>query len=315
MIKVENITKKFGLLTAVDNISFEVNEGEILGFLGPNGAGKSTTMRMITGFFPPTEGEITVSEYDVQNEPQKIKSLIGYLPEHSPVYKDMTPYSFLKFAASARGIIHRKALKTALERTVELCGLDNVLFQSIDTLSKGYLQRVCLAQAIIHNPPILILDEPTDGLDPNQKHQTRELIKKMGKNKTIILSTHILEEIDACCTRAMIISKGRLVADSTPAELMARSGTANTLILEISEFESVDMIKEHLKTLPHLSKTSVITEAKHKIRFRLYPDKASNITLLTAKITKLIQKKNWVINDITIDKGNLGEVFRKITSN
>ena len=315
MIKVENITKKFGLLTAVDNISFEVNEGEILGFLGPNGAGKSTTMRMITGFFPPTEGKITVSEYDVRNEPQKIKSLIGYLPENSPVYKDMTPYSFLKFAASARGIIHRKALKTALEKTVELCSLDNVLFQSIDTLSKGYLQRVCLAQAIIHNPPILILDEPTDGLDPNQKHQTRELIKKMGKNKTIILSTHILEEIDACCTRAMIISKGRLVADSTPTELTARSDTANTLILEISEFESVYMIKEHLKTLPHLSKTSVITESKHKIRLRLYPDKASNITILTAKITKLIQKKNWKINDITIDKGNLGEVFRKITSN
>jgi ABC-2 type transport system ATP-binding protein len=314
MIKVENITKRFDLLTAVDNISFRVKEGEILGFLGPNGAGKSTTMRMITGFLSPTEGEITVSGYNTKQEPQKIKSLIGYLPESSPVYKDMTPYSFLKFVASVRDI-HRKALRKALERTIALCGLEGVLFQSIDTLSRGYLQRVCLAQAIIHDPPILILDEPTDGLDPNQKHQTRELIKKMRKNKTIIISTHILEEVDACCTRAMIISKGRIVADSTPIELKSRSDTANTLALEISEFESGHIIKEQLKTLHHLSKISVLTESKHKISLRLYPDKASNITFLTAKATRLIQGKNWKINDITIDKGNLGEVFRKITSN
>ncbi len=314
MIKVENVTKKFGPLTAVDNISFEVKEGEILGFLGPNGAGKSTTMRMITGFFPPTEGKITVDAFDVRNEPHKIKPLIGYLPESSPVYKDMNPYSFLKFAASTRGI-HRKELRKTLEKTISLCGLESVLFQSIDTLSKGYLQRVCLAQAIIHDPPILILDEPTDGLDPNQKHQTRELIKKMGKSKTIIISTHILEEIDACCTRAMIISKGRLVANSTPAELMARSNTANTLVLEISEFESGNTIKELLKILPHLSKVSVLYESKSKIKLRLYPDKASNITLLTAQATKTAQDKNWKINDIAIDKGSLGEVFRKITSN
>jgi len=313
MIKVENITKRFGSLTAVDNISFEVKRGEILGFLGPNGAGKSTTMRMITGFFPPSEGKITVSEYDVQNEPQKIKSLIGYLPECSPVYKDMTPYSFLKFVATARDITQRKALKLALEKTIELCGLDNVLFQPIVTLSKGYLQRVCLAQAIIHDPPILILDEPTDGLDPNQKHQTRELIKEMGINKTIIISTHILEEIDACCTRTMIISKGKIVADNSPTELMARSDTANTLLVEILKFESENVVKECLKTLPHLSRTSILAESKHKIKFRLYPDDTSNITLLTAKTTKLIKKNNWKINDIRIDKGNLGDVFRKIT--
>ena len=314
MIKVENITKHFDLLTAVDNISFKVKEGEILGFLGPNGAGKSTTMRMITGFFPPSEGKITVSGYDVRLQPQMVKSIIGYLPENASAYKDMTPYSFLKFTASLRGMRH-KALGNALERTITLCGLKNVLFQSIDTLSKGYLQRVCLAQAIIHDPPILILDEPTDGLDPNQKHQTRELIKKMGKNKTIIISTHILEEIDACCTRAMIISKGRLVANSTPAELLSLSDTADTLVFEIKNFESADKAKEQLSTLHHLSKMLVLSESRYSIKLRLYPDKASNITFLTAKTAKLVQKKNWIINDVTIDKGSLGEVFRKLTSN
>ena len=314
MIKLENITKKFSRLTAVDNISFEVDKGEILGFLGPNGAGKSTTMRMITGFFPPTDGKITVSGYDVRNEPLKIKQLIGYLPENSPAYKDMTPHSFLKFSASARDI-PRKEIKKAMGRTIELCGLESVLFQSIDTLSKGYLQRVCLAQAIIHDPPILILDEPTDGLDPNQKYQTRELIKRMGEDKTIIISTHILEEIDACCTRAMIISQGKLVADSTPTELRSRSHTANTLVLEISKPGSDHMIIENLNALPHLSKISILKECENKIRLRLYPDRTSNITWLTAHATKLIQKKNWKIDDITIDKGSLGEVFRKNTSN
>ena len=312
MITLKNVTKKFGSLTAVSDISFDIKQGEILGFLGPNAAGKSTTMRMITGFIPPSHGKITVSGYDVQNNLQKVKSLIGYLPETSPAYKDMTPYSFLKFAASIRGIRH-KALKAALDKVITLCNLESVLFQSIDTLSKGFFQRVCLAQAIIHDPPILILDEPTDGLDPNQKHQTRELIKHMRRDKTIIISTHILEEINACCSRVIIISKGKLVADDTPSGLMQRSGTANTLLLEISGFKSTDRTKELLNSLPYLSEASVLYEEKDIIKFRLSLDEASNITLLTAEITKLIQKENWKINDITIDKGNLGEVFRKIT--
>ena len=313
MIKIENVTKRFGSLTAVNNISLDVKQGEILGFLGPNAAGKSTTMRMITGFIPPSHGKITVSGYDVQNNLQKVKSLIGYLPENAPAYKDMTPYSFLKFAASIRGIRH-KALKAALDKVITLCNLESVLFQSIDTLSKGFFQRVCLAQAIIHDPPILILDEPTDGLDPNQKHHTRELIKHMRRDKTIIISTHILEEIDACCSRVIIISKGKLIADNTPSELMQRSETANTLLLEIFNSEPTNKTKELLNSLPYLSKTAVLYEGKDIIKFRLFPDKFSNTTLLLTEITKLIQKEKWKINDITIDKGNLGEVFRKITT-
>ena len=225
----------------------------------------------------------------------------------------MTPYGFLKFIASIRGL-NQKTLKKALERTIALCNLESVLFQPIDTLSKGFFQRLCLAQAIIHDPPILILDEPTNGLDPNQKHQTRKLIKKMGKNKTIIISTHILEEVDACCSRVMIISRGKLVADSTPSKLTACSDTANTLILEITDLgRRKDEINKRLKTLPHLSKLLMLTESKDKIKFRLYPDKTSNIKLLTTKAIELIQKANWPISDIKIDKGNLGEVFRKIT--
>lgn len=310
MIKLEHITKKFGHITAVDHISFEVEKGEILGFLGPNAAGKSTTMRMITGFIPPSHGNISVAGYDVEKNQQKIKSLIGYLPESSPEYKDMTPHSFLKFAASIRGI---KKQKAALERVIELCNLKPVLFQPIDTLSKGFTQRVCLAQALIHDPPILILDEPTDGLDPNQKHQTRELIKHMGKDKTIIISTHILEEIDACCSRVIIISNGKIVADNTPDNLRIQSDIANTIILEISNTESVDKAETLLGKLPFSAEVIPISNSKDCVKLRIKPNKIANITALTTDITKLIKKENWKIKNLSIDKGDLAQVFRKIT--
>jgi ABC-2 type transport system ATP-binding protein len=218
MIRIDNLVKTFGAKRAVDGVSFAVERGEVLGFLGPNGAGKSTTMRMITGFFPPTSGSVSVGGHDVVEAPLEAKRLIGYLPEAAPSYPDMTVQGFLSFAAELRGL-DGGARKRAIGRAVEQCFLSSVLHQSIDTLSKGYKHRTCLAQALIHDPEVLILDEPTDGLDPNQKHEVRNLIRELGKSKAIIFSTHILEEVDAACSRAIIIDRGRIVASGTPDEL------------------------------------------------------------------------------------------------
>jgi ABC-2 type transport system ATP-binding protein len=218
MIKIDNLVKTFGAKRAVDGISFEVARGEVLGFLGPNGAGKSTTMRMITGFMPPTSGRVTIGGHDVVESPLEAKRLIGYLPENAASYPDMTVQGFLEFAAELRGLKGSRK-KQAIGRVVELCFLGAVLRQSIDTLSKGYKHRTCLAQALIHDPEVLIMDEPTDGLDPNQKYEVRNLIREIGKEKAIVFSTHILEEVDAACTRAIIIDRGRVVASGTPDEL------------------------------------------------------------------------------------------------
>ena len=222
MIKVENLVKAFGANLAVNDVSFTVERGEVLGFLGPNGAGKSTTMRVVTGFIPPTSGRITVGGHDIVEQPLAAKRLFGYLPENAPGYADMTVQGVLRFCAEMRGL-RGEARGKAVDRAVELCFLENVLYQSIDTLSKGYKHRTCLAQALIHDPDILIMDEPTDGLDPNQKYEVRSLIKRMGQNKAIIFSTHILEEVEAVCSRVIIIDRGRLVASGTPQELKARS--------------------------------------------------------------------------------------------
>ena len=218
MIRIENLVKSFGAKRAVDGVSFNVERGEVLGFLGPNGAGKSTTMRMITGFMPPSAGKVTVGGHNVVESPLEAKRLIGYLPENAASYPDMTVKGFLEFVAELRGLKGSKR-KQAVNRVVELCFLDSVLRQSIDTLSKGYKHRTCLAQALIHDPEVLIMDEPTDGLDPNQKHEVRNLIRELGKSKAIVFSTHILEEVDAACTRAIIIDRGRIVASGTPDEL------------------------------------------------------------------------------------------------
>ena len=218
MIKIENLVKTFGAKRAVDDISFTVERGEVLGFLGPNGAGKSTTMRMVTGFMPPSAGKVSIGGHDIVDSPLEAKRLMGYLPENAASYPDMTVHGFLKFTAELRGL-RGEARKKAVGRVVELCFLESVLQQSIDTLSKGYRQRTCLAQALIHDPEVLIMDEPTDGLDPNQKHEVRNLIRELGKTKAIVFSTHILEEVDAACTRAIIIDRGRIVASGTPDEL------------------------------------------------------------------------------------------------
>jgi len=218
MIRIENLVKAFGAKRAVDGVSFSVERGEVVGFLGPNGSGKSTTMRMITGYYAPTSGRVTVGGHDVAEAPLAAKRLIGYLPESAPAYPDMTVHGFLAFAAEMRGLAGRRK-REAIARAVERCFLDTVVHQSIDTLSKGYRHRTCLAQALIHDPEVLVLDEPTDGLDPNQKHEVRLLIRELGRSKAIVFSTHILEEVDAACTRAIIIDRGRIVAQGTPDEL------------------------------------------------------------------------------------------------
>ena len=218
MIKIENLVKIFGAKRAVDGISFSVERGEVVGFLGPNGSGKSTTMRMITGYYAPDGGRVSVGGHDVAEAPLAAKRLIGYLPENAAAYTDMTVHGFLAFAAELRGL-SGEAKKRAVARAVDRCFLVSVLHQSIDTLSKGYRHRTCLAQALIHDPEVLVLDEPTDGLDPNQKHEVRNLIRELGKTKAVVFSTHILEEVDAACTRAIIIDRGRIVAQGTPDEL------------------------------------------------------------------------------------------------
>jgi len=226
MIEVESLTKQFGTKRAVDNLSFTVKKGEVLGFLGPNGAGKSTTMRMITGFIPPTAGDAKVCGISIVDNPTAAKTKVGYLPESAPLYNDMTVTGFLKFCASIRGLAG-SARNEAVERAIETCFLNSVAHQSIDTLSKGYRHRTCLAQSLLHDPEVLILDEPTDGLDPNQKFEVRQLIKRLGKTKTILFSTHILEEVEAACTRAVIVDRGKIVADGTPAQLLEQSGTGS----------------------------------------------------------------------------------------
>ena len=221
-IKIKSLTKSFGAIRAVHNVSFNVSHGEVLGFLGPNGAGKSTTMKMITGFLEPTSGTVEVNGHDVLEDPLSVKRSIGYLPEGAPAYGEMTVKNFLNFIADIRqlnGAIRKKRL----DEVIETINIGTVIDQSIETLSKGFKRRVGLAQAILHDPNILILDEPTDGLDPNQKHEVRNLIKKMSKEKAIIISTHILEEVDAVCTRAIIISSGELLFDGTPTQLIAKS--------------------------------------------------------------------------------------------
>ena len=220
MLKVENLKKRFGSFEAVKGISFSVAKGEVLGFLGPNGAGKSTTMRMITGFIPPTSGTAVICGHDILKDPIGAKSALGYLPEAAPSYRAMTVEDFLTFIAKARGF-SGAAVKERVAAVIEKARLANVAKQTIDTLSKGYRQRTCFAQAILHDPQVLIMDEPTDGLDPNQKFVVREMIKEMAKEKAIIISTHILEEVDAVCTRAIIIAQGEIKADGTPEKLRA----------------------------------------------------------------------------------------------
>src|ERR1043166_9503846 len=258
MIKVNNLVKVFGTKRAVDGVSFSVERGEVLGFLGPNGAGKSTTMRMLTGFIPPTEGAATVGGFDIANQPIEERRLIGYLPENAPAYTDMTVYGFLNFCAEIRGL-RGDAKKKAVNRAVELCFLEGVLHQSVETLSKGFRHRTCFAQSIIHDPDVLVLDEPTDGLDPNQKHEVRGLIRRMGEKKAIIFSTHILEEVDAVCSRAIIIDRGKIVANGTPQELRQKSEWAGAVTARLTGVRN-GVAKQKLSELNAAKRVVVLEE-------------------------------------------------------
>src|SRR3954464_3407621 len=256
MIKVQNLAKTFGTKRAVDGISCSVERGEVLGFLGPNGAGKSTSMRMITGFIPPTDGTITVGGFDVVDSPIEARRLIGYLPENAPAYTDMTVYGFLKFCGEVRGL-RGETLRKAVHRVVEMCFLERVLHQSVETLSKGYRHRTCFAQSIIHDPDVLVLDEPTDGLDPNQKHEVRGLIRRMGEKKAIIFSTHILEEVDAVCSRAIIIDRGRIVANGTPQELRHKSEWAGAVTLRVTGVNAAT-VTQKLSSLATVKRSTIL---------------------------------------------------------
>lgn len=312
MINVQNLTKNFGPKCAVNGISFEVKKGEVLGFLGPNGAGKSTTMRMVTGYFPPTSGRITVGGHDIIDEPIKAKRLIGYLPENAPAYTDMTVRGFLNFAAELRGL-RGEAKTRAVSRAIEMCFLENVVHQSVDTLSKGYRHRTSLAQSIIHDPEVLILDEPTDGLDPNQKHEVRGLIKRMGETKAIIFSTHILEEVEAACTRAIIIDRGKVVANGTPAELLQRSDHAGAVSLRVHGVAK-NAITDKLSSIGISSRTVVVKESDSNILVRVLPKGSLAKGELAAEVAAVVLAEKWHIDELHTEHGRLDEVFRNITS-
>jgi ABC-2 type transport system ATP-binding protein len=308
MIGVSNLRKRFGPKLAVDGVSFSVEKGEVLGFLGPNGAGKSTTMRMITGFLPPTEGEVRVGPCNMLEQPIQARRLIGYLPENAPCYTDLTVYGFLKFSAELRGL-HGDACRKAVARAAEMCFLENVLHQSVETLSKGYRHRTCFAQSLLHDPDVLILDEPTDGLDPNQKHEVRTLIRRMGEKKAIIFSTHILEEVEAVCTRAIIIDRGKIVANGTPEELKRRSPQAGRITLKLADGVAAEIAKK-LGGLPEATGASVVTDSPPVITI-LPREKES--PALAAAISQLAAREKWKVLALHAEEGRLDDVFRSIT--
>ncbi len=311
MIRVENLIKTFGPKRAVDGVSFAVERGEVLGFLGPNGAGKSTSMRMITGFIPPTSGTVFVGGFDMIENPLPAKRLIGYLPENAPAYADMTVSGFLGFVAELRGL-RGEDKKKAVHRAVEMCFLEGVLHQSIDTLSKGYRHRTCFAQSIIHDPEILVLDEPTDGLDPNQKFEVRNLIRRMGEKKAIIFSTHILEEVEAVCSRAIIIDRGKIVANGTPQELKARSDFAGAVSLRVLGINS-DIVKAKLGQIPNARKAAIVKEDSTCVWARVYPQGSSKNGELARNVGEVSAKEGWKMEELHTEEGRLDEVFRTIT--
>jgi ABC-2 type transport system ATP-binding protein len=311
MIRVQNLTKAFGPKLAVNNISFALERGEVLGFLGPNGAGKSTSMRMITGFIPPTSGTVSIGGNDIVDNPIAAKRLVGYLPENAPAYTDMTVYGFLSFTAELRGM-RGEAKRRAVQRVSEMCFLESVLHQSVDTLSKGFRHRTCFAQSIIHDPEVLILDEPTDGLDPNQKHEVRTLIKRMGEKKAIIFSTHILEEVEAACTRAIIIDRGQIVANGTPAELKQRSDVAGAVHLRVIGVPTLT-VTQRLAVVPAVRKSTVLREESSGVSVRLFPQPNCRNGELARSVSEVVVKESWKIEELHTEEGRLDEVFRSIT--
>lgn len=304
MLEVKRLQKHFGPIQAVRDVSFTVEQGEVLGFLGPNGAGKSTTMRMITGFLPPTAGTATITGHDILTDPIRAKKEMGYLPENAPVYADMTVWNYLRFIAEIRGFTGAQR-EERVGRTVERCRLDAVRHQSIGTLSKGYKQRTCFAQALLHDPPVLIMDEPTDGLDPNQKHVVRTMIKEMARQKVIVLSTHILEEVEAVCTRVIIIHRGAIVANSKPQELKARSPLHGAIELTVKT-QPPDL----RAALEGLRQAARVEAAER--RWILYPRDPT--ALFEETLALLKAHPGWPIQGLKVLEGRLDDVFRDLTA-
>ena len=307
MISVRRLTKHFGPILAVDDVSLDVRRGEVLGFLGPNGAGKSTTMKMITGFLAPSSGTAVVCGADITDDPLGAKRQIGYLPEGAPCYPDMTPLAFLRFVAHIRGFRGaqaRERINTAIARTA----LESVLTQPIETLSKGFKRRVGLAQALLHDPPVLILDEPTDGLDPNQKHEVRKLINVLAPEKAIIISTHLLEEVDAVCSRAVVIANGKLVADGTPGELAQRSRHHNAVRIEIARPSSG--VPAALARLPGVLSVEPADDGEGEALI-VFPRDGRSIL---AEVADLARAESWEVAGLRVERGRLDDVFRTVTS-
>ena len=309
MLQIEGLTKRFGSFVAVDNISFNVSCGEVLGFLGPNGAGKTTAMRMVTGFLTPTAGTAYVGGHDVTKAPIEVKRSIGYLPEGAPLYEDMTPAELLDFIANVRGLTGIEK-QDAITKAADRINIEHVMHQSIGTLSKGYKRRVGIAQAILHDPEILILDEPTDGLDPNQKHEVRKLINEMAKEKAIVISTHLLDEVDTVCSRALVIANGEIVADGTPADLEARSELHNAVTLRIS-VEQSGQGKAAIESIESVNRVVEGNSDGSSINYTVYP---SGGQVIIDEISGALRNASVEVKEIQAERGRLDEVFRRITT-
>ena len=304
MIEINNLTKIFDQFIAIDDLSFTVKEGEVLGFLGPNGAGKSTTMKLITGFLSASHGSVRIDGFDISKSPIKAKALMGYLPEGAPSYGDMTTLEFLNFVAEVRGY-RGEDITRRVKHVLDEVELNSVSQQTIETLSKGFKRRVGLAQAIMHDPKVLILDEPTDGLDPNQKHHVRELIKNLARDKIVIISTHILEEVTAVCSRAIIIAQGKIVADATPAELEARSKYHQAVSVRLSE--NYDLAAD-LTGLAEVG--DVEKDSDDDMVFRILANEGNSIF---SRVSEIAQSKHWPVTEFHVSRGQLEDVFRTVT--
>jgi ABC-2 type transport system ATP-binding protein len=310
LIEARDLYKHFGSIRAVDGISLQVKQGEVLGFLGPNGAGKSTTMKMITGFLEPDAGSASIAGIDVFENAKGAKSRLGYLPEGAPVYGDMTTLGFLSFIAEIRGYTGEEA-RRRMDEAVEKAALQSVLKQRIETLSKGFKRRVGIAQAILHDPPVLIMDEPTDGLDPNQKHHVRRLIAEMARDKAIIVSTHILEEVEAVCSRAIIINRGRIVADGTAEDLMRRLPYHGAIALRVpsNRAEIVTKALSEFAAIAKVEPAGVATNGKIQLRAL-----AREGAPAAPELAALIRSRLIEAEEVHVERGNLDDVFRQITT-
>ena len=309
LINAKNLTKSFDDFIAVDNIDLDVSRGEVVGFLGPNGAGKSTTMKMLTGFLEPDSGSIEICNVDIKKDPLQAKGFIGYLPEGAPTYSDMEVCDFLSFVGQMRGLDNKKLLSSRLSDMADQINLKEVWNRPIETLSKGFKRRVGIAQALIHDPDILILDEPTDGLDPNQKHEMRSLIKNISKNKAIVISTHILEEVEAVCSRAIIIADGKLLANEKPENLGNKFLQTDTVSIKISDNIDKKIINEIKSSLTYKTVNIKLIQKKHYEV--LIEDKKENLNL--NKIMTELKKYKLNIYEASFLKDSLDDVFRKIT--